>query len=231
MLSDDPGTELVFLYGHQCRDGMMASKLDRAVQVGLGTARGSLLSVAGLPVMVSGDGLGKVRGDVYRVNRKLLDELDEIMAEAARIVGNGNCRRKRITVIEVRYDRPPMEVWVWQWEDLEGPQELISSGDWVDRQATPWFTFIALTCLLTCTLIPGVISTAAAPSVPGFAALWVSLVILALLAPLAGLAAVYIARRRTERLSGFLMVIEVGLLLVLVLVLLQVGSLVFQMFH
>ncbi|QJE95295.1 gamma-glutamylcyclotransferase family protein [Luteolibacter luteus] len=165
MLADDK-KELVFLYGAQCRDGMMDSKLDRAEQVGVGIAPGSLLSVSGLPVMVSGDGRGKVRGEIYRVDPKLLGELDAIMAETARIVGNGNCRRKRITVIEVKYGRPAMEVWGWQWEDLEGPQELITSGDWIDRQTAPWFTVIALACLLAGLLIPGVFAALVTPSLP-----------------------------------------------------------------
>ncbi|QJE95297.1 gamma-glutamylcyclotransferase family protein [Luteolibacter luteus] len=208
--------ELVFIYGHQWRDGVMTGKLNHAEPVGGGVVSGRLLSMSNFPVMVSDDGEGKVRGEVYRVHGDLSAELDGIMQEVARLIGNGSCRRGKLMAAEVRGNDPPIEVWTWLWENVEGPQELVASGDWLDRRAPPWFTSIALGCLFAFFLTPLAVllqPRPPAPAPPGGEIFAWLLMILALLAPFVGLGAAWFAHRRSERMSGCLLFIVAGLMI------------------
>lgn len=219
-------SELVFIYGHQWRDGVMTGKLNHAEPVGGGVVPGRLLSMSNFPVMVSDDGDGKVRGEVYRVNGDLLEQLDGIMQEVAALIGNGSCHRGKVMAAEVRGNDPPIEVETWLWEDIEGPQELVTSGDWLDRRASPWFTLIALGCLVACFLTPVmlVVFYPRGPLPPGVElSMWI-LSILMLLAPFAGLGSAWFAHRRSEKMSGCLLFIIAGLLISSLLVLLAVSE-------
>jgi gamma-glutamylcyclotransferase (GGCT)/AIG2-like uncharacterized protein YtfP len=197
--------------------------MNQAEIVGGGWAPGRLHSIAEQPVMVRGEDVGRVLGEVYRVGMDHLEELDRIMETVAAIVGNGRCRRVRVVVSEVKLNHPPMEAWTWQWEDLEGQHPTLSSGDWLNPGLAPLFTFIAFSCLLLIPVLsvalPLVYYTSRTKGTTPVPPL-VSYVVVGLMvgAPVAGLYAAYLAHRRKERWSGCLLLIVIalaGLLLIL----------------
>jgi gamma-glutamylcyclotransferase (GGCT)/AIG2-like uncharacterized protein YtfP len=190
---------------------------------GGGWVAGRLLSVGEHPVMVAQEDATTVHGEVYQVSQGHLEELDRTMETVATIVGNGGCQRVRVVAREVKLNHPPMEVWTWQWHDVEGPQQIVTSGDWLNPGLAPWFTIIAFCCLVfvpSLATVTILIETASArkgtASIPQLLS-WIGLG-LSITSPMAGLYAAYIAHRRKERWSGCLLLIVLalaGILLIL----------------
>lgn len=219
--------ELVFIYGHQWRGGLMMGQLNRAEIVGGGCVKGRLLSIAEQPAMVLDEGTGQVRGEVYRISQEHLEELDKIMETVAKIVGNGRCQRSRIMVSEVKLNAPPMEAWSWLWDDLEGQYQLVPSGDWLSPGATPLFTWLAFSCLVAGPLLLIAVlfveeasisrsGTRVGTAFPSW--VFTTVMVLFVTAPMAGLYSAYLAHRRKERWSGCLTLIVIALVVLLILI-------------
>lgn len=214
--------ELVFIYGHQWRAGLLVGKINHDGIVGGGVVEGQLVVLGGHPVMAAVKGGGTVRGETYRVPRGQLQEFDRLMESIVPPEGSGRCRRVRVMVYEVKLNQPPMEAWTWRWENLQGQHPVISSGDWLNPGLAPVFTFIALCCLVSFPMLAAAVpllhtlsrakGTTPVPPLVSWALLGLTVA-----APMAGIYAAYLAHRRKERWSGCLFLIVLGLVILLII--------------
>ena len=221
-LPDEEG-ELVFIYGHQWHDGLLVGRTDPERIVGGGLVEGQLVAVGGHPVMIAVKGAGSVRGETYRLTRGQLEEFDKLLEGIMPPDVNSCCHRVRAMVRDVKLNHPPIEAWTWQWEIPEEQYPVVTSGDWLNPGLSPLFTIIAFCCLAA---FPFIIVAETmmevhfhrTPRALPFPS-WVSWALLGLTftSPMAGLYAAYLAHRRRERLSGCLLLIVIGLVVILLM--------------
>ena len=211
--------ELVFVHGPLRRGGPDAFRMEGAELLDCGDIEAKLYDAFGEPALVLVQDSGWVTGEFYRVTPEHLARLDDYHG-----LNEAGCPRRRARVVGWRHVAKDSTVWAWEWIALPDGAILVQSGNWWDRlypRVAPWFTWVAALCLgfLPAGLIAGIFVPRSAFRYPGSPpsnaaqALGTAFSMLAILAPFAGLGAVYFAFRRREGWTAFRYIILVLLVL------------------
>lgn len=198
-LADDR-KELVFLYGALRRGAPENYRMAEAEFVCPALVRGVLHKIGLSPALVMSVSGGFVTGDLYRCDPELLDEI--AAAELPDVERKaGRFRKVAAKVRPYNLGQAEIDAWTWEWTGPEQEYPVLEVGDWVENyipRQTPMFTAIALLCLLSVPVLLFSVPAAPRRSIGSQAAL-MALSVLWLLSPIAGLGALWIARKRRER--------------------------------
>lgn len=127
MEAPDDRKEMVGVYGTLRAGGSNHFRMRGAEWIGTAKISGSLYRIDWYPGMVLG-GDGEVRGEIYRVDARVLAELDDFEGVSADEEG-GEYRRVRTPARLA--DGSLLKVWVWEWLGPCDEGMRIPSGDWL----------------------------------------------------------------------------------------------------
>ena len=195
--------ELVFVHGRMRRGGSLASRLADAEFVAEGVSQGNLYEISQCSAFVPDETGSFVTGDLFMVDRKLLEELGDVEIADA---GLGEGGMVRLTRVKVHPNNPGQQAWdarAWVWVRPLTGGVRIDSGDWLEWlrvKPAPWCTGIAMLCLLG---FPLALASPVLLTYYGSRALsHTGIGILSLLSPPAGLFAAWMGSKRFEKWAG-----------------------------
>lgn len=137
----DKETELVFVYGTLRVDASNHHRMRKAVHVMRGTVRGRLYQIDWYPGFVPDEAGYEVEGDVFGVDRDLLEELDHFEGLDPGELSGEEYERVRLRVRCVRKadvfwrDVPDeLQAWVWVWRKPVTDLAEVPSGNWLNAE-------------------------------------------------------------------------------------------------
>lgn len=116
---------LVFVYGtlRECGTRAMSRRFPKARYICTTMVKGNLYDLGAYPGLLLDSGKSKVVGEVYEVNDKMVDELDELEKSSFYIR-----KRVRITLNDGRNET----CWLYVCDpEVYKCDKLIPSGDWI----------------------------------------------------------------------------------------------------
>jgi gamma-glutamylcyclotransferase (GGCT)/AIG2-like uncharacterized protein YtfP len=118
----------VFVYGALRKGALHAWRMKKANFVGEASVRGTLARIDWYPGLVlAGDTL--VKGEVYEVDEKTLQELDEF--EGIGIEDTRNDEYKRVRATVKLNDGGEIECSIYEWQLGVANYEVVANGDWL----------------------------------------------------------------------------------------------------
>jgi len=224
----DSSEELVFVPGTLRRCGKDAYRMADATFLAMAWIPGYLYVGPRGPRFQRWQYAAAVVGEFSRVSSEKLSELDRfhgISGESS--PEGGGHQRIRARVFLSGPSEVIGEAWIWEWKGSVKDLRLIASGDWLDIESPrlePWLTWVAAVCLTGLPLG----SLAAAISHRTNPLLSDAFSLLAILSPMSGLFASYLAGRRRERAVAFRCIVVVLLILAMIPTVMVIYSLIHE---
>lgn len=129
----------VFVYGTLRRGGSNHFRMNGAEFVGAGRISGSIYMIDWNPALTYPalvcDGLGCVRGEMYRVGDSQLAALDEF--EGIGVDSWRNDEYRRVGTRVILDDGTEETAWVWEWNSTVQNAVRLEDGDWLSHEPDP----------------------------------------------------------------------------------------------
>jgi gamma-glutamylcyclotransferase (GGCT)/AIG2-like uncharacterized protein YtfP len=202
-MEDSERSELVFVYGSLRRGAPEEYHMVDAEFVSPALVQGQLYKIADSPALVTAASGGHVLGDLYRTTPAMLEEIAGIELPGDR---EGSSTRKILAKVwPYNLGQEEIDAWLWEWCGPVQGAHLVKERDWLEHcipRQSPLLTIVAICCLLALPagLVVEVLVAISRTRPSGAIAFGVTVImILSMLSPFGGLAALFLADRRRER--------------------------------